>query len=52
MSDYVERGEVLGLVTLVSRHGEAHADTIGTKSIGGAAIGRDAISELSPRKPL
>src|SRR5262249_27059440 len=29
MSNYVERGEVPGLVTLVSRRGEAHVDVIG-----------------------
>ena len=34
MAGYVERGEVPGLVTLVARHGEVHADVIGTKAIG------------------
>ena len=30
MAGYVERGEVPGLVTLVSRRGEVHVDVIGT----------------------
>lgn len=32
MAGYVERGEVPGLVTLVSRRGEVHVDEIGTKA--------------------
>ena len=44
MSGYVERGEVPGLVTLVSRRGETHVDRIGAKAVGGGPIGRDAIS--------
>ena len=36
MAGYVERGEVPGLVTLVSRRGEVHVDAIGTKAVGGA----------------
>ena|SRR5438034_3024414 len=34
MAGYVERGEVPGLVTLVSRRGEVHGDVIGTQAIG------------------
>jgi CubicO group peptidase (beta-lactamase class C family) len=34
MAGYVERGEVPGLVTLVSRRGEVHVDAIGTTGIG------------------
>src|SRR5437899_961120 len=34
MAGYVERGEVPGLVTLVSRRGEVHVDAIGTQAIG------------------
>jgi hypothetical protein len=30
MTDHVERGKVPGIVTLVSRRGEAHVDAIGT----------------------
>jgi Beta-lactamase class C and other penicillin binding proteins len=47
MSGYVERGEVPGLVTLVSRRGEVHVDAIGTKSIGGDAIRRDSIFRIA-----
>jgi hypothetical protein len=35
MAGYVERGELPGLVTLVSRRGEAHAEAIGSKTAGG-----------------
>ena len=31
---YAERGEVPGFVTPGTRHGEVHADVIGTKAIG------------------
>jgi hypothetical protein len=34
IAGYVERGELPGLVTLVSRRGEVHAGAIGTKAIG------------------
>src|SRR5881397_1220002 len=34
MTGYVERGEVPGLVTLVSRRGEVYVDAIGKKAIG------------------
>ena len=34
MAGYVERGEVPGLVTLVSRRGEVHVDAIGTQALG------------------
>src|SRR5258707_5561617 len=34
MAGYVERGEVPGLVTLVSRRGEVHVDAIGTQAFG------------------
>jgi len=33
MSGYVERGDVPGLVTLVSRRGEVHVDAIGMQAI-------------------
>ena len=36
MAGYVERAEVPGMVTLVSRRGEVHADVIGTKAFGGS----------------
>jgi CubicO group peptidase (beta-lactamase class C family) len=48
MAGYVERGDVPGLVTLVSRRGEAHVDAIGTKALGGSEpIRRDTIFRIS-----
>jgi CubicO group peptidase (beta-lactamase class C family) len=47
MAGYVERGEVPGLVTLVSRRGEVHVDAIGTKAVGGDPIRRDTIFRIS-----
>jgi CubicO group peptidase (beta-lactamase class C family) len=48
MAGYVERGEVPGLVTLVSRRGEVHVDTIGMKAVGGSdPIRRDTIFRIS-----
>jgi CubicO group peptidase (beta-lactamase class C family) len=53
LARHVERGEVPGLVTLVSRRGETHIETIGAQSIGGAPIQRDTIFRLdSLTKPL
>ena len=37
MARYIERGEVPGLVSLVSRRGEAHVDVLGTMAAGGGA---------------
>jgi hypothetical protein len=34
MAGYAERGEVPGIVTLVSRKGETHVDAVGWKSLG------------------
>src|SRR3981189_2124068 len=34
MASYVERGEVPGLVTLVSRRGETHIEALGMKGLG------------------
>lgn len=39
MAGYLDRGEVPGLVTLISRRGEVHFDAIGT--------GRDTIFRIS-----
>lgn len=48
MAGYVERGEVPGIVTLVSRRGEVHVDAIGLKAIGsGDPIQRDTIFRIS-----
>ncbi len=54
MAGYVERGEVPGLVTLVSRRGEVHVDAIGTKTIGDhTPIQRDTIFRISSMsKPI
>jgi len=53
MAGYVERGELPGLVTLVSRRGEVHVDVIGTQAIGGAPMRRDTIFRIaSLTKPL
>jgi CubicO group peptidase (beta-lactamase class C family) len=56
MSGYVERGEVPGLVTLVSRHHETSVDALGTRSIDGAGpqpVRRDTIFRIaSMTKPI
>jgi CubicO group peptidase (beta-lactamase class C family) len=54
MAGYVERGEVPGLVTLVSRRGEVHVDVIGTQAIDGLdPIRRDTIFRISSMtKPI
>ena len=54
MAAYVERGEAPGIVTLVSRRGEVHVDTIGMKSLAGNdPIGRDTIFRIaSMTKPI
>jgi len=54
MADHVERGEVPGIVALVSRRGEAHVDAIGTKAVGGGdPIRRDTIFRISSMtKPI
>src|SRR5438876_10421727 len=50
----VERGELPGLVTLVSRRGETHVDAIGMKAIGGHdPMRRDTIFRIaSMTKPI
>ena len=47
MAGHVERGEVPGLVTLVYRRGEAHADAIGARAFGGNPMRRDTIFRVS-----
>jgi CubicO group peptidase (beta-lactamase class C family) len=48
MAGYVERGEVPGLVTLVSRRGEVHVDAIGARTIGESApMRRDTVFRIS-----
>src|SRR5207245_963777 len=54
MAGYVERGDVPGIVTLVSRRGEVHVDAIGTKAVAGSdPIRRDTIFRIaSLTKPI
>ncbi len=54
MTGYVERGEVPGLVTLVSRRGEVHIDAIGTLAYEDSdPIRRDTIFRISSMtKPI
>src|SRR5438270_7565306 len=54
MTGYVERGDVPGLVTLVSRRGEVHVDVIGTQAIADPApMRRDTIFRISSMtKPI
>src|SRR6266851_4296987 len=54
MTGYVERGEVPGLVTLVSRRGEVHVDAIGTRAIADSTpMRRDTIFRISSMtKPI
>ncbi|MBA2450163.1 MAG: beta-lactamase family protein [Chloroflexi bacterium] len=54
MAGYVERGDVPGIVTLVSRRGEVHVDAIGMKAVdGGDPMRRDTIFRISSlTKPI
>ncbi len=54
MAGYVERGEVPGAVTVISRRGETHVDAIGAKATDGAEpMRRDAIFRItSMTKPV
>src|ERR1700732_5504151 len=54
MASYVERGEVPGLVTLVSRRGETHIEALGMKALGGSdPVQRDTIFRIaSMTKPI
>src|SRR2546428_9436826 len=54
MAGYVERGDVPGLVTLVSRRGDVHVDPIGMKAVGGKdPMRRDTIFRISSMtKPI
>ncbi len=54
MTGYVERGDVPGLVTLVSRRGEVHVDAIGMKALEGLdPVRRDTIFRISSMtKPI
>ena len=54
MADHVERGDVPGVVTLVSWRGEVHVDAIGMKALGGSdPMERDTIFRISSMtKPI
>jgi CubicO group peptidase (beta-lactamase class C family) len=53
MASFVERGEMPGLVTVLSRRGEMHFDVIGDKAIGGRPMQRDTIFRISSMtKPI
>ena len=54
MTGYVERGDVPGLITLVSRRGEVHVDVMGTMAYQGRdPIQRDTIFRISSMsKPI
>src|SRR5437773_7288674 len=54
MAGHVDRGEVPGWVTLVSRRGEVHVDAVGMKSVGGNdTMRRDTIFRIaSLTKPI
>src|SRR5215469_1599682 len=54
MTGYDERGEVPSIVTLVSRHGEAHVEAIGNTSLDGLEqVARDTIFRIaSMSKPI
>ncbi len=48
MAGYVERGEIPGVVTLLSRRGETHVDVLGHKAFGATeAMERDTIFRIS-----
>jgi len=53
LAGYVEAGTTPGIVSLVARRGEAHIETLGTKTIGGEPVRRDTIFRIaSMTKPV
>ena len=53
MAGYVERGDLPGLVMLVSRHGQIHVDAIGRLAFDGSPMKRDTIFRItSMTKPV
>jgi CubicO group peptidase (beta-lactamase class C family) len=53
MAGYVARGDLPGVVTLISRRGEAHVDMIGAQAVGGDPMRRDTIFRISSMtKPI
>jgi CubicO group peptidase (beta-lactamase class C family) len=47
MAGYVDRGEIPGMVTLVSRRGDAHVDALGATAIGADPMRRDSIFRIA-----
>ena len=53
LAPYVERGDVPGIVALVSRRGETRVEALGARALGGAPMGRDTIFRIaSMTKPI
>jgi CubicO group peptidase (beta-lactamase class C family) len=53
LGGHIERGELTGLITLVARRGEVHADAIGSVTADGAPPGPDTIFRIaSMSKPV
>lgn len=53
MSEFVDRGDVPGIVTYICRRGEEHLDVIGSKSVGGGPMAADTIFRIaSLTKPI
>ncbi|WP_434424661.1 serine hydrolase domain-containing protein [Nannocystis pusilla] len=53
LANYVERGEVPGLVAVVSRGGETHVEAMGALAFGGAPVRRDSVFRISSMtKPI
>src|SRR6516164_3286845 len=54
MAGYIDRGQVPGLVALVSRAGELHFDALGSLAVGGQSrVQRDTIFRIaSMTKPV
>jgi CubicO group peptidase (beta-lactamase class C family) len=53
MAGYVERGDLPGLVLLISRRGEIHTDAIGRLAFDGSPMKRDSIFRItSMTKPV
>jgi CubicO group peptidase (beta-lactamase class C family) len=54
MAGHVKRGDVSGIVTLISRRGEVHVEAIGTRAFGGGdPMRRDTIFRIaSVTKPI
>jgi CubicO group peptidase (beta-lactamase class C family) len=53
MAGYVDRGEIPGMVTLVSRRGDVQVDALGVQSTGGDPVRRDTIFRIaSMSKPV